>query len=224
MIEQQIARMYPVPNEGQALPRFDAGAHAVRSITIDLTNARNGERIPIGGNFLWLASANLASAAITIAFSRENSSEGIPFKQGTAIKGVRFSEILVTNTAQAGVIVTLIYITEASQALEVVNAGITIATVTLTKGLTLTDAADVAMVAGARTAILAANANRRRAFITNLAAGAATLRIGNSATVAAARGIPVLPGETIVLETTAAISGWNPGGVNQNVAVLEESD
>lgn len=221
---QQVARMFPVPNEGQSLPPFNSGANAVRTITVDLSTARDNVKLQIGGNFLWLASANISSATVTVAFSRENSSEGIPFKQGTAIKGVRFSEILITNAAQAGVVVTFVYITEASQALEVVNAGITIATVAFTRSNTLTDTADVALGAGARTAILAANLTRRRAIITNLAAGAATIRVGNSATVAAARGTPVLPGETIVLETTAAISAWNPGGVAQSVAVLEETD
>lgn len=97
-------------------------------------------------------------------------------------------------------------------------------TVSTTKASGLTTTADVVMAAGALTAILAANAGRRRAFITNLAAGAATLRIGDSVTTNAGGGIPVAPGETITLETTAAISGWNPGGVAQNVAVMEEVD
>ena len=55
-------------------------------------------------------------------------------------------------------------------------------------------------------------------------AGAQTLRVGNSATVAANRGTPVAPGETVTFETTAAIAGWNPGAADQSVAVTEETD
>lgn len=99
-----------------------------------------------------------------------------------------------------------------------------VGTVDVTRAAGFADTVDVSMVAGARTQIVAANAARRRVHITNLAAGAATLRIGNTATVAANRGTPVAPGETITLETIAAIAGWNPGGVAQDVAVTEETD
>lgn len=99
-----------------------------------------------------------------------------------------------------------------------------VGTVDITRSATIDTTADVVMVAGALTPILAANTARRRALITNLAAGVETLRIGDSVNTGAARGIPVAPGETITLETTAAISGWNPGVAAQNVAVLEETD
>lgn len=99
-----------------------------------------------------------------------------------------------------------------------------VGTVTTTRGAGYTDSVDVSMGAGVRTAIVAANAARRRVHISNLAAGAATLRIGGSATANATRGTPLAPGETITLETTAAIAGWNPGGAAQDVAVSEETD
>lgn len=99
-----------------------------------------------------------------------------------------------------------------------------VGTVDITRSATIVTTADVSMLAGALTAIRPANTARRRVLITNLAAGAATLRIGDSVNTGAARGIPLAPGETITLETTAAISGWNPGGVAQSVAVLEETD
>lgn len=223
-IETQIARMYPTPNEGQSLPPFNSGANAIRTITIDLTNARDAVELKIGGNFLWLANSNNSAALATIAFSREQGSDGIPFRLGTAVKGVNFASVFITNTAQAGTTITLIYIVESHQSLEIVNAGTVVATVTISKSLTLTSTADVSLLAGVKTAILAANAARRSALITNLAAGAATIRVGDAANVAAGRGIPVLPGETITLDTAAAISAWNPGGLAQSVAVLEIVD
>lgn len=96
--------------------------------------------------------------------------------------------------------------------------------VDVTRSASIVTTPDVVMAAGALTLILAANSARRRALITNLAAGVETLRIGDATNTGAARGIPVAPGETITLETTAAIGGWNPGGAPQNVAVLEETD
>lgn len=99
-----------------------------------------------------------------------------------------------------------------------------VGTVDITRSNNLTDTIDVSMLAGARTQIVPANTSRRRVLITNLAAGAQTLRVGNSATVAANRGTPVAPGETVTFETTAAIAGWNPGAAAQSVAVTEETD
>ena len=85
------------------------------------------------------------------------------------------------------------------------------------------DGIDVILVAGAATPILATDVLRRVAIITNLAANVSTIRVGNI-TVNANRGIPLAPGETVSLETTYHISGWNPGLVNQNVAVCWTSD
>lgn len=222
-MNEQIARFYPVPNQGQSLPPVNAGANAVRSIVVDLTTARTLQRIPIGGNFLWMVEASLSTASLTIAFSRENGTEGVPFRQGTAVKGVAFSEIFITNTAQAGVTVTLVYVTEASQALEVTNAGISIATVSLARSTTLVTTADVVATNGATTLIVAANSANRKVICTNLAAGAQTLRFGDS-NAGATRGTPVEPGDSIVFETTAAIYAYNPGGSSQNVAVSIERD
>ena len=95
-------------------------------------------------------------------------------------------------------------------------------TVDLVKAGTITTTTDVALGAGAKTAVLVANAARRYALITNMDA-ATIFRIGDAANVAAARGTPLSPGETIKLETTAAISAWNPGGAS-TVAVLEVAD
>lgn len=99
-----------------------------------------------------------------------------------------------------------------------------VGTVSVTRSAAIVTTTDVVMAAGARTPILAANTARRRALITNLAAGVATLRIGDAVNVGATRGIPLAPGETITIDSTAAISGWNPGGAAQNVAVMEETD
>lgn len=84
----------------------------------------------------------------------------------------------------------------------------------------LSASADVTATANTSTTVLAANTSRVEAWITNLAAGAETLRVGDA--VSATKGTPVAPGQTIVLNTTAAIKVFNPSAtVDQDVALLE---
>jgi len=91
----------------------------------------------------------------------------------------------------------------------------------LSRSKNLTDAVDVSLAATSTTQILAANGNRRTALVTNL--GTQTLRIG-SANAGVNRGAAVAPGATIVLDTEAAVYGYNPGGAAEDVSVLEVTD
>ncbi len=83
--------------------------------------------------------------------------------------------------------------------------------------------ADVALAAGAATQIVAANAGRRAVIVKNLATNLQTMRIGDAA-VGAARGVELAPGEAIVIDSGAAIYGYNPGGAAESVSVLEVRD
>lgn len=65
--------------------------------------------------------------------------------------------------------------------------------------------------------ILAANPSRDNAVIMALAANTAVVRIGDAG-IGAAEGIPLQPGQTITLATTAQIFGWSAAA--QTVAVL----
>lgn len=84
----------------------------------------------------------------------------------------------------------------------------------------LSDVADVALAATATTLIAAANSTRREIIITNLSTDTQTLRIG-TINAGAARGTPLAPGATLILSTTAAVYGYNPGAAPQSVAVSE---
>ena len=83
---------------------------------------------------------------------------------------------------------------------------------------------DVVLGAAGVTAVVAADATRDTLMISNLAANPQKIRVGDPANVGAARGAEVLPGETITLRTTAAVSAFNPGAAAQNVAVLTIND
>jgi hypothetical protein len=91
--------------------------------------------------------------------------------------------------------------------------------VTLAKPAGLSDAADVLLTAGGPADLVsAANSAREEIIISNLAANAAVVRIGTS-NAAAARGVELSPGQTVVLTTQAAIYAYCAAA--QSVSVTE---
>ena len=87
------------------------------------------------------------------------------------------------------------------------------------KATVLNVSSDVSLAAGTDTMIVGADANRLCVIITNLAANTQTFRIGN-ASVSATAGVELAPGESIEIETTAAVYGYNPGGSAESVSVM----
>lgn len=83
---------------------------------------------------------------------------------------------------------------------------------------TLDSLPDVSLLTTATTQILAADTSRKEAIISNLATNTVTFRIGDSG-AGAANGIPLPPGATIVLTTSAEIQGHNPTAGAESVAV-----
>jgi len=81
--------------------------------------------------------------------------------------------------------------------------------------------ADVAMTAANETEILPINLNRVRAVITAPEANDVNLRIGDI-DITATRGVQLKPGETIAIDSTAAIYGIEESAGTTTVAVLEE--
>lgn len=92
--------------------------------------------------------------------------------------------------------------------------------VSIVTGTTFTDAANVSVLTTATTQILAANANRKTAIISNLAANATVIKVGTSS-AGASRGIEVPIGGTAVLDTTAAIYVYNPSAGTINIGNAE---
>ena len=90
--------------------------------------------------------------------------------------------------------------------------------VEITKPNQLATAADV-VVGVAATQILASNLSRETAILTNR--GATDVRIGPQATVATGAGHPLRPGQSLVLNGSAAIYGIVAAGT-EPVAVLEQ--
>lgn len=215
-------RFHPVPNEGIAPRAWGLDANRISTITIALTVVRTRKEIRIGGNFLWASDATDGGATIKLAFTESEADAGITFKRGSMVAGMRYGKIFVTNAAQAGKTMTLTYAVEAPE-LRIANPADFFTNVDITKATALDSIADVSLVAAVTTAILAADGTRREAIITNLAGNAQTFRIGDVG-AGATNGTPLPPGATIVLTTTAEISGFNPGGAAESVAVTVTRD
>jgi hypothetical protein len=90
------------------------------------------------------------------------------------------------------------------------------------KATTLNSVADVVLAATATTQILGALATRLCALISNKKSNTQTFRIGD-ASAGASRGVSLAPGQSISIETTEAIHGYNPGA-NEVVSVIWTED
>jgi len=87
------------------------------------------------------------------------------------------------------------------------------------KATVLNTSSDVSLLAGVTTMIVGADADRLCIIIANPAINTQTFRIGNASTDAST-GIELAPGESIEIETTAAIYGYNPGSGAESVSVM----
>lgn len=208
--------------QGQSPPEFGINAPVVHTKQFDLTNARDLVEVPIGGTALWCITASDLNAWIDVRFNDQLRSL-VRYQMGLFIRGTAFSRIYVSNDAQAGKTLDLLYVTERDLSrFEISNPAIAYNSVGLANAQVLESIADVTCNAAATTLILAANANRRCAMITNLSTNISTLRIGDAG-AAATNGLPIAPGTTVSISTTDDIYAYNPG-VAQNVAVTYTED
>jgi hypothetical protein len=216
-------RLFPENYEGEAPQEFGRGANILKTRTFALDVARDLEEIEIGGSCLWAIGATNLTASIDIRVN-DQLRDPVTFQQGMFIRGIPFSRLYVSHAAQAGETITLFFAREADvNNIEIVNPSIAFNNINITKASVLDTIADVALGATATTQILAANAARRITLITNLSANIQTFRIGDAAT-GAARGVELAPGESVSLETTEAIYGYNPGAIAEGVGVTWTED
>lgn len=212
-----MPRIYPVPDEGQALPRFGSDANSIRTFKVLLDNAQSGIKLPFGGSFLWAVDASSLSAKAEIAFKQDSTDFGVPFKQGTMVRGVKFAEVFVTNTAQAGEWILFMVVVEDFDNVQIQNPGSLFTGVTISKATTLGESADLSVVdAAAAVVAVAALSGRRTAIIGNKAASTGPVRVGVAPDDT--HGIEVQPGMAVYLDVTADIKVFAPtGGGNQTI-------
>lgn len=215
-------QIYPVNFEGNAPPEFGIGANVIKTKYYDLTNARDLARDEIGGTALWCVTASSLTAYIDVYFN-DQQRDPVRFRLGMFIRGTAFSRIYTSHAAQAGEYLTLLHVREEIVTkFEIANPAQNYNWVSIAKSQNFVSIADVACGAAATTLVLAANALRRTARVSNLAGNPSTIRVGDAA-AGAAEGSPVIPGDFIELTTTDDIYVYNPG-IAQNVAISYTTD
>jgi hypothetical protein len=135
------------------------------------------------------------------------------------VRGLQFSRLHITNTAQAGEWIRLLIVREDARKFQIENPAVHYSEMDLIKDTTIGTVQDMTLVGGAAAAIiLPADPDRSYALIRNMNTNAKTLRIGDTNT-AVDRGVSLRPDEVLTLHGTGAIYGYNPAGANEDVSI-----
>ncbi|AUR98311.1 hypothetical protein NVP1249A_17 [Vibrio phage 1.249.A._10N.261.55.B9] len=86
---------------------------------------------------------------------------------------------------------------------------------------TVSNVADVTIAATTAGIVVAANANRTELLIKNPSSNPSSVRIGDNVSTGAASGFELEPGESVIINTTAAVNAYNTGTVAQTISVVE---
>jgi hypothetical protein len=159
------------------------------------------QRFGINGDYV-----HVITAPVTDLQVRFDDGELVPMYEGVGFRRYYREISLYSATGQSVIVLAGFGSVFDGRATANVNV-----TATVAAGNTLNNGGDVSALAGAATQLLAADASRTYALICNVSTNTLTVRIGSSA-VAAATGVPLEPGETLALATTAAIYAYNAGG------------
>lgn len=161
-------------------------------------------------------SLQTASSSIKVRF--DETSNWLPVRQGDDIGPAprEFTKITLLSTSSQNVTV-LVGDTEVRQSTSVnVNA-----TATVESANTCVALADVTITAGNKLQVCGANANRKEVVIKSRSVNTDNVRLGNNATVDAAHGNELEPGESATYATEAAIYAHNTGSTSVTLTVTE---
>lgn len=178
-----VGNIFPHDPQGLTLPAFGDGLDPslIDVRTIDLSKARANEvLITNGGNFVWIMAATDTNANLGIKFSEQWNGEFI-FRKGMVVKGIAFSDLVLTNEAQAGKTITLVITRQAGlEGVSIENAAEALsqtqASIPNNYGVIPTHTATVAI----STQILAANSDRVDVMLTNTGTVGLWIRDDNS--------------------------------------------
>lgn len=95
-------------------------------------------------------------------------------------------------------------------------------TASITPGNTFEGVADVPLTAATASKISNSDATQLGVIIKNPSSNTASVRIGGAASVGAAQGIEIEPGESIPIATTAEVWGYSAPGESVSVSVVRE--
>lgn len=129
-----------------------------------------------------------------------------------------FPTFEITNEGASALTVTMVFGWGEYRYNGVTITGLVQADPVIPSGLQTT--ADVSVPATTAQQVVAANTSRKAVMVGNLGSNAAAVRIGD-ASVGAARGVELLAGATLTLQTTAAVWAYNGHTSAQSLQILE---
>ncbi len=166
--------------------------------------ANAGNTIAAVGRYIWVKSA---TGQVQI---KTDKGETAVLGAGDWIKTDKvFSEFYATDLSGAQNDLTFV-ISETGEAGKY-------GTIEIQSATGFSDSLDAGILATATTLILAANSTRNEAIITADSTNPANARIGG-ATAGAERGVVLVPGATLFLNTTAAVYAYSTGACNFHLA------
>lgn len=178
-----------------------------------------GGSIAVGpGNFLMLIST---AAAVTVRFIRRGTSFGAENVEAGYVKGLvePWEKCYIDGTPGG----TVRFFTGDEQVEEdFTDYRRTVGVFQPQQPATVSDAADV-VVGVAATQLVAANAARRSVTLKSLDTSVGNIRVGLNGTVGVARGLQLVPGQSVTIEATGAIHGIQEGGGAASLCVIQEN-
>lgn len=210
-----------VDNGGKVIiPSVEERATELRAFTIDLSVARTEAPLVLNlsGNWLYCRQATPSTAQATIQFNTQRG-DGIPFGLGFLVKGLPFTRLYLTNSAQAGATLTLFYSDDSR--MEIINPSAEIQQVGVVKADTVVHGAQTVGVAAV--SVIAANPLRQRVTLQADDGNAGIIWVGGSG-VTVANSIGFLQaGDSITLQNTTQIYAISDTAA-QDLRYYEESE
>lgn len=216
-------RFTPVDANPEAAEAFGRLSPPFQVVKIPLDVALDKKEYFATANTLWAIEASDNLAELSINYNDQVSGP-VPFKNGSFIRGIPFSRLYITCLAQAGKWIKLAYTVEGPLGITIQNPAGNFSSISGSVFNTpvipskISTALDVICAAGVQTQLRAASITVVEVFVSSLSTNTGILRVGNAAT-AANKGIPLSPGETLILSATASVFAFNSNAAAQTVAM-----
>jgi hypothetical protein len=149
---------------------------------------------------------HVKTAPVDDLIVRFDDGEPVPLSAGMGMR--RYYDRVTIESATGQTVVVFAGFGTMADARATANVNVT---ATVEAGNTINNGGDVNVTAGNTVQLLAADADRVYALLKNVSTNTLSVRIG-SATVGAADGLPLEPGETLPYASTAAIYAHNANG------------
>lgn len=186
---------------------YDIGGAAAVDVTLlrrgspafVMPGVKRGIKVVVPKGFTGLKIKNTDAAAHTIRFFILNEGDG----------EVQFTDNLIIGNDTGNPV-----------PVDVLGAVLSVSDIDVNSPDTLSSPADVAVVSGNRALLIAATVKKKReVVIKNPATNLASFRIGD-VTCDATHGFELAPGESITIDTRAAIYAWNTGVADQSASLM----